>query len=114
MKCFLQLAALFTLISSPLGAIKTETVEYKEGDVTLEGVLVYDDSVAALRPGILVVHQWRALRITNANAPKCSLNSAMSASPRKFTAELFALPIRKQPVNWPADFSGDSGFAIGC
>ena len=39
-------------------AIKSEPVEYKQGDAALEGWLVYDDSAAGKRPGILVVHDW--------------------------------------------------------
>jgi dienelactone hydrolase len=42
-------------------AIHTETVEYKQGDTTLEGYLAYDDSISGKRPGILVVHQWLGL-----------------------------------------------------
>jgi dienelactone hydrolase len=42
-------------------AIHTETVEYKQGDTTLEGVLVYDDAIQGKRPGVLVVHQWFGL-----------------------------------------------------
>ncbi len=42
-------------------AIKKERVEYKEGDTTLEGVLVYDDSTQSTRPGILIAHQWKGL-----------------------------------------------------
>ncbi len=43
------------------GAIHTETVEYKQGDTTLEGFLAYDDSISGKRPGVLVVHQWFGL-----------------------------------------------------
>ncbi|HEX3890147.1 MAG TPA: dienelactone hydrolase family protein, partial [Verrucomicrobiae bacterium] len=43
------------------GAIHTETVEYKQGDTTLEGFLAYDDSISGKRPGVLVVHQWLGL-----------------------------------------------------
>ncbi len=42
-------------------AIHTETIEYKQGDTTLEGVLVYDDANQGKRPGVLVVHQWLGL-----------------------------------------------------
>lgn len=42
-------------------AIHTETVDYKQGDTTLEGFLAYDDSISGKRPGILVVHQWLGL-----------------------------------------------------
>jgi dienelactone hydrolase len=43
------------------GAIHTQTVEYKQGDATLEGYLVYDDAIQGKRPGVLVVHQWMGL-----------------------------------------------------
>jgi dienelactone hydrolase len=39
-------------------AIHTERIEYKHGDVLLEGYLAYDDSTADKRPGVLIVHEW--------------------------------------------------------
>jgi dienelactone hydrolase len=42
-------------------AIHTETVEYKQGDATLEGFVAYDDAIHGKRPGVLVVHQWMGL-----------------------------------------------------
>lgn len=42
-------------------AIQSKTIEYKQGDATLEGVLVWDDAVKGQRPGVLVVHQWMGL-----------------------------------------------------
>lgn len=39
-------------------AIRSETVEYKQGDATLEGYLAYDDAIKGARPGVLVVHEW--------------------------------------------------------
>jgi dienelactone hydrolase len=39
-------------------AIRTETVEYKDGDTLLEGFLAYDDSLPEKRPGVMVVHEW--------------------------------------------------------
>jgi len=41
--------------------IKKEAIEYKHGDVVLEGYLAYDDAVQGKRPGVLVVHEWRGL-----------------------------------------------------
>lgn len=38
--------------------IVTQTVEYQQGDTTLEGFLAYDDAVSGPRPGVLIVHQW--------------------------------------------------------
>jgi dienelactone hydrolase len=42
-------------------AIQTKTVEYKQGDTTLEGFVAYDDAIPGARPGVLVVHQWMGL-----------------------------------------------------
>lgn len=50
-----------TTVLTSRAAIHTETVEYKQGDATLEGVLVYDDAIQGKRPSILVVHQWLGL-----------------------------------------------------
>ena len=54
-------ATFLSLASGAFAAIKTETIEYKEGDTTLEGVLIYDDSIMNTRPGILIAHQWKGL-----------------------------------------------------
>ena len=42
-------------------ALHTETVEYSDEDILLEGYLAYDDAAAAPRPGVLVVHEWMGL-----------------------------------------------------
>ena len=57
------LSALITLAYaiSSYAAIQTKTVEYKQGDTALEGVLVYDDAIKTKRPGVLIVHQWLGL-----------------------------------------------------
>jgi dienelactone hydrolase len=52
---------LIGLIASALAAhaaVKTETVEYRQGDTVLEGYLSYDDAIQEPRPGVLVVHDW--------------------------------------------------------
>lgn len=41
--------------------IVTQAVAYDHEGVQLEGWLAYDDSVSALRPGVLVVHEWWGL-----------------------------------------------------
>ncbi len=42
-------------------AVKTETVEYKEGNTVLEGFLAYDDTSTNIRPGVLIVHEWMGI-----------------------------------------------------
>lgn len=41
--------------------VVTKVVPYKDGDVELEGYLAYDDAKEAVRPGVLVVHEWYGL-----------------------------------------------------
>src|SRR5260370_19686160 len=35
--------------------MKTESIEYKDGDVTLRGFLAYDEAQSGRRPGVLVM-----------------------------------------------------------
>jgi len=51
------------LLVSPLlhAALKEQPVEYKSGDTTLKGYLVWDDKIAGKRPGVLVVHEFWGL-----------------------------------------------------
>jgi len=39
-------------------AIQTQTVEYKDGDVVLDGYLAWDDTNSDRRPGVLIAHAW--------------------------------------------------------
>jgi dienelactone hydrolase len=38
--------------------LKTQWIDYKQGDTPLRGYLAYDDSIAGKRPGILLVHRY--------------------------------------------------------
>ena len=46
----------FIVAGDALAAIKTKVIEYKDGDVTLKGMLAWDDAVSGKRPGVLVIH----------------------------------------------------------
>ena len=50
--------ALAALNPSAFAKIKTEVVEYKDGDTVCEGFLAYDDANDKPRPGVLVVQDW--------------------------------------------------------
>lgn len=61
MKYLIPVALVLTVLtaaSDSRAALKTETVEYRQGDAVLEGYLAYDDALAGKRPGVLVVHEW--------------------------------------------------------
>ena len=45
----------------PVAGLVTKAVEYKDGDVVLEGYLAYDGKQAGRRPGVLVIHEWWGL-----------------------------------------------------
>ena len=53
---FIGVLLMFT--SHAHAKVKTETVEYKDGETILEGYLSYDTSVKGKRPGVVVVHDW--------------------------------------------------------
>lgn len=41
-----------------LAQVRTETVEYRDGDVVLQGYLSYDQKFTGKRPAVLIVHDW--------------------------------------------------------
>ena len=51
-------AVVLVSASAAQAEVVTRTVEYKQGDVVLEGFLAYDAQGPARKPGILVVHEW--------------------------------------------------------
>lgn len=42
----------------PHASLKTQLVEYRDGDQMLEGYLAYDTAIAGKRPAVLIVHDW--------------------------------------------------------
>lgn len=57
----LLLLSLMLSTFSLTAAIRTETVEYRDGDTVLEGCLTWDDARTAPQPGVVIVHQWLGL-----------------------------------------------------
>jgi dienelactone hydrolase len=41
--------------------VKTEIIEYRQGDTVLQGCLAYDAAISGRRPGVLIIHQWKGL-----------------------------------------------------
>jgi dienelactone hydrolase len=61
MKSIMLATAIVAGAGTLQAAIQSKTIDYQQGDTTLEGVLVWDDAVSGPRPGVLVVHQWLGL-----------------------------------------------------
>src|SRR5688500_15170825 len=59
---FIAAAALATSHLSGLAAIRSEIIEYQDGETMLEGFVAYDDAKSGPRPGVLVVHDWTGLQ----------------------------------------------------
>lgn len=57
----LLILAMLLMISPAEAKIVTNPVEYKHGDVVLEGYLAYDDTKSGPLPAVLIVHQWQGL-----------------------------------------------------
>lgn len=56
---FMAMAAACVALARPAAAeVKTQELEYKQGETTLQGFLAYDDAAKGKRPGVLVVHEW--------------------------------------------------------
>src|SRR5881227_465472 len=58
MKLATILACVLVIDFAARAAIKTETIEYKDGDATLKGYLAYDEDVQGKRAGVVVVPEW--------------------------------------------------------
>ena len=58
-KNVLWLGLVGLMATCSFGAIQSREVIYLDGDVELQGQLVYDDAAAGPRPGVLVFHEWR-------------------------------------------------------
>jgi dienelactone hydrolase len=58
----LRFFLLLLLAQIPLMAkIKTEAVEYKDGDIILKGFLAYNTNTNTKLPAVLIVHEWWGL-----------------------------------------------------
>ncbi len=62
MKTLASILTVAALAHTASAAIKSEVVEYRDGDTVLEGVVVYDDAQSGPRPGVLVIHDWTGLQ----------------------------------------------------
>lgn len=61
MQYMIGMLSVFFIASAAMAQITEESMEYRDGDTTLEGYLAYDNSQQEKRPGILIVHQWMGL-----------------------------------------------------
>ena len=48
----------FLAAAAARAEVKSQEIDYKQGDTALQGFLAYDDAAKGPRPGILVIHEW--------------------------------------------------------
>ena len=53
---FLATAATVLQVGAAQAATKTQWIDYKQGNTSLSGYLVYDDAIQGRRPGVLMIH----------------------------------------------------------
>ncbi len=62
MRCLLCFLTAFVVCQQAIAEVKTKSVEYHDGEVTLAGYVAWDPEVTGHTvPGVLVVHQWMGL-----------------------------------------------------
>ena len=94
MKMIISLLLAIACVISAEAKLVTKTVEYKQGDTTLEGYLAYDDSFVGKRPGVLVVHQWMGLTDYEQNRAMMLAQLGYVA----FCADIYGKGIRPQSI----------------
>jgi len=83
-----------TGLTSARAALKTQVVEYKQGDAILEGYVVYDDAFKVKRPGVLVVHEWKGLN----DYAKRRADMIAKLGYVAFAADIYGKGIRPQTI----------------
>lgn len=101
---FLYVAAALTFwISHVQAEIKTRVVEYKDGDVSLEGFVAWDsEKVSTGVPGVLVVHQW--LGLTDYEKSRCEQLAKLGYV--AFALDIYGKETRPANMQEAGQFSG--------
>ena len=85
MRSSFSLFAFLLFVSTAHSEVVAKSVEYKHGEVTLEGSIVYDNSVTGKKPGVLVVHEGGG----NSTAARSKAAQMVKLGYVAFTADLF-------------------------
>ena len=97
---FTALTLLYSLSAS--AELVKKDIEYKDGSEVLQGYLVYDDAISALRPGVVVVHDWMGLTEEN----KVKVEETAKLGVVAFGADVYGKNKRPQSADEAGKFSG--------
>lgn len=95
MRFYLTAALVFLLAAGAQGKVMTKTVEYRDGNTTLEGYLAWDDAQTGKRPGVLVVHEWTGLN----DYAKSRCHQLAELGYVAFAADIYGKGIRPQTTD---------------
>ncbi|MBZ5637507.1 MAG: dienelactone hydrolase family protein [Acidobacteriia bacterium] len=90
------------LAGAAYAGVKSEKVEYRQGDAVLEGYVAWDDSIQGKRPGVLVVHDW--MGVGPSTTSKCEQLAKLGYV--AFAADIYGKGVR------PAD-TKEAGQLVG-
>lgn len=86
-----------------LAALKTQMVDYKDGDTQLSGYLAFDTKFKGPRPGVIVVHEWMGLdAYTKKRADMLAALGYVA-----FAADIYGKGVFPKEMNEAAKISGD-------
>lgn len=83
-------------------AVRTEVVEYRDGDQICEGFLAWDDGVKGKRPGVVVVHEWMGLN----DYAKDRARQLAGLGYVAFAADIYGKGIRAKDANEAGRLAG--------
>lgn len=82
--------------------IRSEVIEYKQGNTVLQGYLAYDAKLAAKRPGIIVVHDWMGLN----EFAKKRVEELASLGYTAFAADIYGKNVRPKDTQEAGQLAG--------
>ncbi len=98
--CILSIVLLTSVVNA---TIRTQAVEYSDGDAILEGYLAYDDDMHHKKmPGVLVVHEWMGLGAYE----KGRAEQLAALGYVAFAADIYGKGIRPKDGKEAAEFAG--------
>lgn len=92
-----------------LAELRTEVVEYRDGDTILEGYLAYDDVAKMKQPGVLVVPDWMGLQDHYKEVAEKLAGMGYVA----FAADIYGKGIRPSHAKEAAAHAAESSVGIG-
>ncbi len=87
--------------------IKTKMVAYKDGDVTLKGMMAWDGAQSGKRPGILVIYEWWGLNDDNKNRARRMAAAGYVAFAPDMYGDAKVTNDRKQAKKWMKQVTGN-------